>query len=78
MNFIPKYELAVFHKHPNRALPNMPHLIFRFPNRVSAELGYHRVAHALMEGGYEGEPVRRLMDFNYPLRAGRDISPAER
>jgi hypothetical protein len=64
MKFIPKYELAVFHRHPNCTLPNIPDLVFRFPNRVSAELGYHRVANALMEGGYDGEPVRRLMEEN--------------
>jgi hypothetical protein len=64
MIFVPKYELAVFHDHPNRTLPNMPDLVFRFRDKPSALEGYHKVAEALIAGGYWGDPVRALLDVN--------------
>jgi hypothetical protein len=52
MMFAPKYELAVFRGHPNRTLPSMPDLVFRFRDKSSALEAYRKVAEALTEGGY--------------------------
>ena len=62
--FVPKYELAVFHGHPSRTLPNEPDLVFRFRDKSSALAAYHKVAEALTKGGYWGDPVRTLFDEN--------------
>jgi hypothetical protein len=37
LQFIPKYELAVFRGHPMRTLPGMPEIVFRFRDRNEAE-----------------------------------------
>jgi hypothetical protein len=64
MMFMPKYELAVFRGHPNQTLPNRPDLVFHFRDKSSALEAYHKVAEALIEGGYFGDPVRALFDAN--------------
>jgi hypothetical protein len=64
MMFVPRYELAVFHGYPSRTLPNMPDLVFRFRDKSSALEGYHKVAQALLNGGYWGDQVRGLFTAN--------------
>ena len=64
--FVPKYELAVFRGHPSPDPAEPARPCFPFPRDKSGALGeaYHKVAEALTEGGYWGDPVRSLFDEN--------------